>query len=120
MFHLAVYALKKNGKFVFSTHHYTLIDYLTGTPKSGKYKENNIYRYYFKSKEIVNITNKYFTKIKVNPIYIRIPILGRLKFPVIPISLFISKIPILRNLGELLLLSACNPIRQKQEITANK
>jgi SAM-dependent methyltransferase/uncharacterized protein YbaR (Trm112 family) len=120
MFQLAINSLNKNGKFVFSTHHYTLIDYLTGNPKSGKYKENNIYRYYFKSKEIVNISKIYFNKIRVKPIYIRIPILGRLKFPVIPLSLFISKIPILRDLGELLLLSACNPIRPKKAIAANK
>lgn len=108
MLRLAANATGGTGKFVFSTHHYGIRERLRGEPKSGHYRDTDIYRYLFSRRDILEETTHYFQHAQCHPVRIQLPLLGRLGFPVVAFSLFAEKIPLLNQLGDILLVVAQN------------
>lgn len=106
MMRLAAIAIGSTGKFVFSVHHYGLRARLSGEPISGRYRDTDIYRLLFRRRDILNETAAYFRNVLCHPIRIQIPLLGRLGFPVVAFSRFAEEIPLLNQLGDLLLVVA--------------
>lgn len=109
MMRVAAAAVKKTGKFVFSTHHYGIRSRLRREPQSGYYREVPIYRYLFKQKEIQAETAPYFADIACHPIQVAIPLVTRLRLPAVTLSRLAERIPIINQLGELLLVVARTP-----------
>lgn len=114
MFQLVSDALKVNGRFVFSTHYYNLRDRMENTPKAGRYTEGGIFRYYFKRYEIEHEVQYCFRKFCVRPIQIVIPFAQRLGLPIIALSRIFERLPFVNELGQLLLVTAEEPIRSAE------
>lgn len=109
MMRVAAKAMKPTGKFVFSTHHYSLRSRLRGEPQSGYYPDAKIYRYLFSKKEIDAETRRYFADVASHPIQIAIPFLGRLGRPAVTVSRLAERVPAVNKLGTLLLVVAQRP-----------
>lgn len=112
MFNLAAKALKADGLFVFSTHHYNLRDKIENVKKIDRYTTDGIYRYYFTKVEIKKETKQYFKNCNTVPIQIVIPFANRFGLPIVKMSLVGQKIPFLNNFAKLLLVRASLPIPQ--------
>lgn len=98
--------LRKDGRFVFSTHYYDLRSRIRGMARSGYYRRGGIYRYLFERSEIVRETGPYFQEIACRPIQIALPLAARLRLPMVSLSRIAERIPLVRMLGELLLVTA--------------
>ena len=110
MYALAAGALDEVGRFVYSVHNYRLGDRWNRVPKSGYYRKDGIYRYHFTKSEVIEESSKYFLSVKIRPIVIHIPFVQRLGFPAVPLSRIAEYIPLMTQLGELLLVVAENPM----------
>lgn len=109
MYRLAANALKSNGRFVFSTHNHGLRQRRDGEAKAGRYEQGGIYRYNLTVSECKAEVRPYFEVIKAWPIQIYFA--GRLRLPLVALSRFLEHIPLIRNLGGLVLCTAEQPIR---------
>jgi cyclopropane fatty-acyl-phospholipid synthase-like methyltransferase len=110
MYHLAASVLKPDGRFVFSAHNFGFRQKLMGEAKSGRYSEGGIYRYKFTASECTAEVRQYFTKTNVRPIQIYLPFARTLRLPVIALSRFLERVPLINVLGELILCSAEHPV----------
>jgi SAM-dependent methyltransferase len=106
MYYLAANALKPNGRFVFSTHHHGFRQRLEGETKSGRYNQGGIYRYNFSVSECKAEVRPYFKAINARPIQIYFPYARRLRLPLLALSRFLERVPLINGLGELILCSA--------------
>ncbi len=103
-------ALKENGRFVFGTHHYGIRQRFAGVAQSGRYTEGGIYRYLFTSSEVRNELGIFFGKVAVRPILAYLPYARRIRLPLRAQSRILERVPYLKNLGELLLCTAEQPL----------
>jgi SAM-dependent methyltransferase len=111
MFRLAAEALRDDGVFVFSTHHYSIRDRLDRVSQAGRYGEGGIYRYYLRKREIVNECTAFFHRIRARPIQVSLPIVSRLPWLAERVSGSLGWLPVLRDFGRLLLVEASRPVR---------
>jgi SAM-dependent methyltransferase len=107
---MAANSCKPNGKFVFSTHFFSWRNRLRGEPRSGYYDWAPIYRHFYTVNEIVGETRAAFADVKCHPIQIAIPLARRLRLPVLKLSRAAERLPLLNQLGDLLLVSARQPL----------
>jgi SAM-dependent methyltransferase len=111
MYFLAASALGPGGRFVFSTHHHGIRQWLTGEPRSGRYRPGGIYRYNFSVSECKAEVRPYFRVIKAWPIQIYVPFGRMLGLPVVALSRLLERVPLLNRLGELVLCTAEQRVR---------
>lgn len=109
MMRIAAAACSSAGKFVFGTHHYGIRSRFNRAPRSGHYPGAPIYRYLFRRGEIEAETRSYFTEITCHPIQIRIPLAERMRLPIVKLSRLTERVPLINELGELLLVIATRP-----------
>lgn len=109
MYRLAAGALASGGRFVFSTHHYTFVDRLRRETQSGRYDAGGIFRYLFHRRELCEEAAEYFRGVQCRPIQMLIPFADRLGSTVVTLSRIAERIPLVNQLGQLLLVSATRP-----------
>jgi SAM-dependent methyltransferase len=106
LFALCRRSLRPRGRLVLSTHHYGWRQRLARAPQSGRYAGSGIYRYLFTRSEIVDEVAAHFARVSCRPVGVRPPLLGRLPLPPVATCRAAERIPLLRQLGDLLLLTA--------------
>lgn len=109
MFRVAAGALSPAGRFIFSTHHHTLVNRFRRVPQSGRYHDGGIFRYLFRRSELYEETQEYFCGIQCRPIQISFPFTERLGLPLVELSKVVERIPLVNQLGQLLLVTATKP-----------
>ena len=109
LYRLAARALREGGRFVFSTHSYTVRERLRRMSKDGRYDEGGIYRRLFTRRDVDDEVRPHFGSLESRPIQIAFPLTKRLGLPLLPISRVAERIPIVRRLGSLLLVTARAP-----------
>jgi SAM-dependent methyltransferase len=110
MFKVACEGLTSDGRFVFSTHFHSLRNKLAGVAQSARYTEGGIYRYHFTPAEIDREASPYFRRVTVRPMQIYIPLGERLGLPMAATSRAAEFVPLLNQLGRLLLVACRRPI----------
>lgn len=103
MYRVAADALAPDGKFVFTTHHYGLRQRLRGMPQAGHYAESGIFRYLFRSNEVVDECAEFFEHVRCRPIQITVPLADRLADQGVALSRVAETLPVLKHLRDLLL-----------------
>lgn len=109
MMRVAATACRRSGRFVFGTHHFGIRSRISGEARSGYYRDAPIYRYMFRRSEIVTETQRYFRDVDCHPIQIRIPLAARMGLPVLKLSRIAERIPLINELGTLLLVVGRRP-----------
>jgi SAM-dependent methyltransferase len=109
MFRLAADALAPSGRFVFSAHHHTLVSRFRRVPQAGRYHDGGIFCYLFRRRELFEETQKYFRGVQCRPIQISLPFADRLGLPLVALSRTVESIPLVNQLGQLLLVTATEP-----------
>jgi SAM-dependent methyltransferase len=109
LYALAAKALKPNGKFLYSVHHYGLKERIRGEAKSGYYSEGDIYRYLFTERECREELTNYFHLARVRFVKIYLPFARRLRLPLLRTSIILERVPFLSKLGALMICTARRP-----------
>jgi len=109
LYRLAQSALAMNGRFVFSSHLQGIRQRLAGEKKSGYYQDGGIYRYNFSFREALDEVRPHFHSVTARPIQIYPPLARTLRLPVVRLSRFLERIPLLNMFGNLLLIVAKRP-----------
>jgi SAM-dependent methyltransferase len=109
-------ALADDGWFVGSVEHDDLFRRSLGLPTARRYERGGIFIEHFDSAKIRRETAPYFKKVKTWPIRPRVPHVWRLPPKVgARVSTTFGSLPILRQVGEILLFRADHPVRQEIE-----
>jgi SAM-dependent methyltransferase len=109
-------SLKDDGWFIGSTEYDDLFRRNLGLPTATRYEEGGIFIEHFDVKKIRRETAPYFGTLKTWPIRPRVPLIHRLSPKIgTRISNLISKMPVLRDMGEILLFRAAAPVRSEAE-----
>ncbi len=116
MFRLIAEAMRDDGVFVFSTHHYSIRDRLDRISQAGRYSEGGIYRYYFRKREILNECTMFFRRIRARPIQVSLPIVSRSPWLAEHLSSVLGWLPVLKDFGRLLLVEASQPVRHRGQL----
>lgn len=103
MYRVVAEALTSDGRFVFNAHHHGLQQRFRNTPQAGHYPESEIFRYLFRRSEVVEECGMYFERVQCRPIQVTLPLIGRLGLQTVTFSRIAEKIPIVNQLGKLLL-----------------
>ncbi|MCG3110741.1 MAG: methyltransferase domain-containing protein [Candidatus Manganitrophus sp. SB1] len=98
-------ALKLNGKYVVSTHHHDIREILRGVSTAEEY-ENGIFFQRFTRGSLRRELEKYFSAIEMKTVIIWVPYISRFKPGRVFFSRLAEKVPILNQLGGLLLATA--------------
>jgi SAM-dependent methyltransferase len=110
MYRLAASALRDDGLFAFSAHHYGLRQRLRHEPVDGRYSEGGIYRRLLTAREILEELGTYFGRTSCRPIQVALPGTYRLPgFPLEALSRLAERSPVVKQLGFLLLATARQP-----------
>jgi SAM-dependent methyltransferase len=111
MYQLAAGALRDDGVFAFSAHHYGLRQRLRHEPVDGRYSEGGIYRRLLSEREIRDELSPYFRRASCRPIQIALPFTYRWPgFPLAAVSRLAERSPLIKQLGFLLLATGRRPI----------
>jgi SAM-dependent methyltransferase len=111
MYRLAATALRDDGRFVFGTHYHDIRRRWRKVAQAGRYGEG-IYVYYFRRPEMVNEVRPFFRRVRARPIAPVLPLAGRLGLPAGTLSRIAERVPVVRELGRLLLVAAEQPVRE--------
>jgi len=103
MYRVVADALTTDGRFVFNAHHHALRQRFRNIPQAGHYPESGIFRYLFRRSEVMEECGLYFERVQCRPIQITLPLAGRLGLQTVTLSRIAEKVPVLNQLGELLL-----------------
>jgi SAM-dependent methyltransferase len=116
MLRLAATALAPGGRFVYSTHHYSLRSRYRKVPKDGRYPTNGIYRYLFSREEALAEARPFFGSVRAVRSAIYLPsVLGRLGPVSAALNRVAERLPVIDQLGELLVVSAERPTARPAE-----
>jgi SAM-dependent methyltransferase len=116
MYRTIAHALTDDGRYVGSVEHDDLNRRLLGLPVVRRYSRCGILIQHLTAKIMRHEAAPYFSKLRIRPIRPRIPLVAKLpRSLAIPISRLIAVIPIVRQFGELLLLTAQRPVRLPAE-----
>lgn len=112
MHHLASDALADDGRYVFSTEHYDLRSRLRRAPRAQRYKAGDNLFFRFTREEMEREPAPYFARVRARPIAVKLPLQRKMP-PRLrqALSRTAERIPVLRELGDLLLVRATRPIR---------
>jgi SAM-dependent methyltransferase len=109
-------ALADGGWFVGSVEYDDLFRRTLGLPLARRYEEDGIFIEHFDVDKVRRETAPYFKALQTWPIRPRVPFVHR--FPArlgIEISNLISRLPVFREVGEILLFRAADPVRTELE-----
>lgn len=109
LYMLARTALHPRGRFVFSSHHHGLRQRLAREAKSGHYKLGGIYRYNFDVNESIDEVSPHFASVDARPIRVVLPFARTLGLPVVRLSMWLERVPLLNKFGMLVLGVAQEP-----------
>jgi SAM-dependent methyltransferase len=109
MYRLAAAALRPGGRLVFSTHYYGLRDWMRRAPRASRYAGSGIYWRAFRAREVAREAGAHFADVRSRRVQIGIPGAGRLGLPALAVSEIASRIPLLRELANILLVTATRP-----------
>ena len=105
-------ALTDDGRYIGSVEHDDLNRRLLGLPLVRRYSRDGILIEHLTMKTMRREAAPYFSNLRIRPIRPRVPIVAKLpKGLAFPILRLIAALPILRQFGELLLLTAQRPVR---------
>lgn len=108
-------ALTDQGRFVGSVENDDLTRRLLGLPAARRYS-SGIFIEHFDTERMRSEAAPYFSKIHIHPIRPRIPFLHRLpSWLTLFISRVVNALPVVRHLGELLVMRAERPVRPSLE-----
>jgi SAM-dependent methyltransferase len=112
MHHLASDALADDGRYVFSTEHYDLRSRLRRAPRAQRYKAGDNLFFRFTRQEMEREPAPYFARVRARPIVVKLPLQRRMP-PALRrvLSRAAERVPVLRELGDLLLVQATRPTR---------
>jgi SAM-dependent methyltransferase len=108
---VAADALRDDGAFVFSAHRYGIRQWVRGEPKEGRYSEGGIYRRLFTQRELLGEVSRFFDAPHGCPIQVAFPLTYRTGFPLLAVSRWAERLPVIKQLGFLLLITARRPAR---------
>lgn len=112
MFRMIARALTDDGRYVGSLEHDDLNRRLLGLPLLRRYSRDGILIEHLTARMIRREAAPYFSSIRIRPIRPRVPFLARLpRSLAFPILRLIAALPLVRQFGELLLLTAQRPVR---------
>lgn len=112
MFRTIALALREDGLYVGSFEHDDLNRRLLGLPLVRRYSKGGILIEHLTTRTMRLETAPYFSTIRIRPIRPRVPLVAKLPAGVArPILRIAAALPFVRYFGELLLLTAQNPIR---------
>jgi SAM-dependent methyltransferase len=115
MYRTIANALTDDGRFVGSVEHDDLTRQLFGLPMARRY-DNGIFIEHFEIETMRREAAPYFSKLRIRPIRPRVPFVRRLPLAwAVRVSRTVGAMPILRKLGEILLLRAECPVRPPVE-----
>jgi len=105
-------ALTDDGRYIGSVEHDDLNRRLLGLPLVRRYSKDGILIEHLTAKTMRREAAPYFSKLRIRPIRPRVPFVAKLPSGLaFPILRLIAALPILRQFGELLLLTAQRPVR---------
>ena len=120
MHHVAADALADEGVYVFSTEHYDLRTRLLGEPRAQRYKPGDNLFFRLTRAEVEREAAPYFANVRSRPINVSLPFSRLLPRPLRGgLSRAAERVPLLRQLGDLLLVRARRPIRAPEEGVAS-
>ena len=105
-------ALTDDGRYIGSVEHDDLNRRLLGLPLVRRYSRDGILIEHLTAKTMRREAAPYFSKLRIRPIRPRVPFVAKLpRGLAFPILRLIAALPIVRQFGELLLLTAQRPVR---------
>jgi hypothetical protein len=112
MYHTISDALNDEGVFVGGVEHDDLTRRLLGLPVARRYSRGGIFIEHFDKATLRREAAPFFTDLDIHPFRPRVPFVRRLPLAwAAGVSHMAGALPVVRNLGELLLLRARRPIR---------
>jgi len=116
MYRTIALALTDDGRYVASFEHDDLNRRLLGLPLARRYSKDGILIEHLTTKTLRREAAPYFSKLRVRPIRARVPLVTKLPLALAnPLLRLVAVLPFVRNFGELLLLTAQNPVRLQVE-----
>jgi SAM-dependent methyltransferase len=112
MYRTIARALKDDGRYVGSFEHDDLNRRLLGLPLVRRYSKGGILIEHLTTKIMRLEAAPYFSKLRVRPIRPRVPFVAKLPPGLaLPLLRLVAALPFVRHFGELLLLTAQDPVR---------
>ena len=109
-------ALTDEGRYIGGVEHDDLTRRLLGLPIARRYSQGGIFLEHFDIATMRREAAPYFSKLRIRPIRPRVPFAPRLPLAwAVGVSRTIGAMPVLRRLGEILLLRAECPVRPPVE-----
>ena len=109
-------ALTDDGRFIGGVEHDDLTRRLLGLPIARRYSQGGIFIEHFDIATMRREVAPYFSKLSIRPIRPRVPFVHRLpRAWALPVARTVAAMPVLRQLGEILLLRAERPVRPPVE-----
>ena len=116
MYRMIAVALKDEGRYVASVEHDDLNRRLLGLPFVRRYSREGILIEHLTAKTMRREAAPYFSGVRIRPIRPRVPFITKLpRVLALPILRIFTVLPIIRQFGELLLLTARRPVRLSAE-----
>jgi SAM-dependent methyltransferase len=112
MYRTIAHALTDDGRYIGSVEHDDLNRRLLGLPLARRYSTGGILIEHLTTETMRREAAPYFSKLRIRPIRPRVPFIAKLPRGLAFLILrLIAALPIFRQFGELLLLSAQGPVR---------
>jgi SAM-dependent methyltransferase len=112
MYRMVAHALTDDGRFVASVEHHDLNRRLLGLPLVRRYSRDGILIEHLTAETMLREAAPYFSKLRIRPIRPRVPFVAKMPRGLAFLALrLIAALPLLRQFGELLLLTAQRPVR---------
>jgi len=116
MYRAVAEALTDEGRYVAGVEHDDLSRRLLGMPSVKRYTPGGIFVEHLTGQQLKNETAPYFSRLRVRFIRVHAPLLKHLPAGfAVRVALTLARIPLLRLLGELVLVSAERPVRPPVE-----
>lgn len=112
MYRTIAHALTDDGRYIASVEHDDLNRRLLGLPSLRRYSRDGILIEHLSAKTMRQEAAPYFSEVRLRPIRPRVPFVAKLpRSLAAPILRLIAALPIVREFGELLLMTARRPAR---------
>jgi SAM-dependent methyltransferase len=116
MHRVAAEALGDGGVYVFSTEHYDLRSRLLGAPRAQRYRPGENLFFRLRRHEVEREAAPFFLDVRSKPINVSLPFSRRMPPPIrAALSAAAERVPWVRDLGDLVLVRARQPLREPQE-----
>jgi SAM-dependent methyltransferase len=112
MYRMVADALTDDGRYVASVEHQDLNRRLLGLPRARRYSRDGILIEHLTTKTLRREAAPYFSILRIRPIRPRVPLVAKLPRSLALLILrLVAVLPLARQFGELLLLTAQRPVR---------